>query len=57
MAKVKELNEKLAVVQAEFDAAMKIKHDAEAEAKFYSDRLDLATRLLNALGSEKGRWG
>jgi hypothetical protein len=36
---------------------MKIKHDAEAEAKFYADRLDLATRLLNALGSEKGRWG
>jgi len=36
---------------------MKIKSDAEAEAKYYADRLDLATRLLTALGSEKGRWG
>ena len=36
---------------------MKIKADAEAEAKFYADRLDLATRLLNALGSENERWG
>lgn len=57
MAKVKDLNEKLAIVQAEFDGAMKIKSDAEADAKFFADRLDLATRLLNALGSEKGRWG
>lgn len=57
MAKVKDLNDKLAIVQSEFDSAMKIKNDAEAEAKFYADRLDLATRLLTALGSEKGRWG
>ena len=36
---------------------MKLKQDAEAEAKFYADRLDLANRLLNALGSENERWG
>jgi dynein heavy chain len=36
---------------------MKLKSDAEAEAKFYSDRLNLATRLLSALGSENERWG
>lgn len=56
MAIVKELNDKLAVVQAQYDGAMKTKADAEAEAKFYSDRLDLANRLLGALGSEGERW-
>jgi dynein heavy chain len=57
MVIVRELNEKLAVVQGEYDGAMKLKADAEAEAKYYSDRLDLATRLLTALGSENERWG
>lgn len=57
MAIVAELQKKLDVVQKQYDAAMKIKADAEAEAKFYADRLDLATRLLNALGSENERWG
>jgi dynein heavy chain len=57
MAIVRALQEKLAIVQAEYDGAMKLKADAEAEAKFYSDRLDLATRLLTALGSENERWG
>ena len=33
------------------------KEAAIAKAKFYSDRLDLANRLLNALGSENARWG
>jgi len=57
MAIVAELQKKLDVVQKKYDAAMKLKADAEAEAKFYSDRLDLANRLLNALGSENERWG
>ena len=54
---VNDLKEKLDIVQKAYDGAMKLKRDAEAEAKFYSDRLDLATRLLTALGSENERWG
>jgi dynein heavy chain len=57
MAIVAELQKKLDIVQKKYDAAMKLKSDAEAEAKYYSDRLDLATRLLTALSSENARWG
>lgn len=32
------------------------KKAAEDEAKYFSDRLDLAKRLISALGSENERW-
>jgi len=40
-----------------FDAAMAEKKAAEDEAKYFLDRLDLAKRLIAALGSENERWG
>jgi len=33
------------------------KKAAEEEAKYFSDRLSLAKRLIAALGSENERWG
>jgi dynein heavy chain, axonemal len=53
---VAELSAKLAVLQADFDKAMKEKNDAEAEANRCAKRLDSANRLVNALGSEQERW-
>jgi len=44
-------------IQEKFDAAMAEKKAAEDEAKYFSDRLDLAKRLIAALGSENERWG
>lgn len=53
---VAELSAKLAVLQADYDKAMKEKNDAEAEANRCAKRLDSANRLVNALGSEQERW-
>lgn len=55
-AQVAELSEKLAKLQAEYQAAMDEKNAAEAEAARCMKRLDNAQRLVNALGSESDRW-
>ena len=55
-ALVAKLNEELAVLQAEFQKAMDEKEAAENEANRCARRLDLAQRLVNALGSESERW-
>lgn len=56
-ALVAKLNGELAVLQAEFQKAMDEKEAAENEASRCARRLDLAQRLVNALGSESERWG
>lgn len=56
-ALVAKLNGELAVLQAEFQKAMDEKEAAENEANRCARRLDLAQRLVNALGSESERWG
>ena len=53
---VADLTAKLNVLQAEFDKVMKTKKDAEDEAAACFRKLDLAQRLVNALGSESERW-
>jgi dynein heavy chain len=53
---VAELNEKLAVLTKEFDEANDIKMAAIAESDACERKLNLAQRLVNALGSEKVRW-
>lgn len=53
---VAKLNADLAVLQAQFQAAMDEKNAAEAEAARCERRLNLAQRLVNALGSESARW-
>jgi len=50
------LNQALAVLQADFQAAMDKKNAAEAEAARCARKLDSAHRLVNALGSESERW-
>ena len=55
-ALVAKLNSELAVLQAEFQKAMDDKTAAEKEANRCATRLDLAQRLVNALGSESERW-
>ena len=54
---VAELNAKLAILQASFDKAMKEKADAEESAARSARRLDLANRLINALGANVELWG
>ena len=56
-ALVEKLNKELAVLQADFQKAMDEKQAAEDEANRCARRLDLAQRLVNALGSESERWG
>jgi dynein heavy chain len=53
---VAKLNSELGVLQAEFQKAMDEKTAAENEAARCARRLDLAQRLVNALGSESVRW-
>ena len=48
---VADLNAKLAVLQASYDKAMAEKAAAEADAARSARRLDLANRLINALGA------
>ena len=54
---VNKLKAQLNEIQVKFDAAMAEKKAAEDEAKYFLDRLDLAKRLIAALGSENERWG
>jgi dynein heavy chain len=56
-ALVEKLNGELAILQAAFQKAMDEKTEAESEAFRCARRLDLAQRLVNALGSESERWG
>jgi dynein heavy chain len=55
-ALVAELTEKLDKLMKEFKVAMDAKEAAEAEAARCASRLDLANRLVTALGSEQERW-
>jgi len=55
-AQVAKLQEELDVLQAEFKKVMDAKMEAEATAAKCARRLDVATRLLKALGSESERW-
>lgn len=53
---VRELNEKLAGLTAEYDKAIASKNAALAEADKCARRLNSAQRLVSALGSENERW-
>lgn len=53
---VKELNDKLASLTAEFNKAIDSKNAALAEADRCARRLNSAQRLVAALGSENERW-
>jgi dynein heavy chain len=54
---VARLQAELQVLVDQFDAAIAEKEAVEAEANRCQKKLDLANRLVNALGSEKDRWG
>jgi dynein heavy chain len=54
--KVAELTAALNKLQAQFQEVMDDKAAAEAEAEKCANKLDLAQRLVNALGSESVRW-
>lgn len=56
MAVVNELNESLAKLEAEYNQAMSEKNQAMQEAARYERRLNLANRLVKALGDENERW-
>jgi len=53
---VKDLNEKLANLEAEFAAVMKEKEDTVADAERMAKKLEMAQRLIAALASENIRW-
>lgn len=53
---VKELNSKLKNLTDDYDRAIQEKDRALEEAKRCTNRLNLATRLVTALGSENIRW-
>lgn len=53
---VAELEVQLSELVARYETAMKEKQDVENEALRCQTRLDLAKRLVRALGSEKDRW-
>jgi len=55
-ALVAKLQAELSVLEADFQKAMDEKNAAEAEAARCERRLDLANRLVKALGSESERW-
>jgi dynein heavy chain len=55
-ALVKELNDKLQVLMDQFNKAMNEKETAMKEAERCQRKLDLAQRLVGALGSEQERW-
>ena len=55
-ALVADLTEKLNKLMKEFKVAMDAKEAAEREAARCASRLDLANRLVTALGSESERW-
>ena len=53
---VQELEKKLNIIQAEFDAALNEKQKCQFEADKTAFTIDLAHRLVNGLASEKVRW-
>jgi len=53
---VAKLNADLQVLLDTYNAAMKEKNDAIAEQERCNRKLDLAQRLVGALGSEQERW-
>ena len=55
-AEVAELNAALKVLQDKFQEVMDDKNAAEAEAAKCASKLDMANRLIAALGSESTRW-
>ena len=55
-AKVEKLQAELSELQAEFKIVMDAKEEAERSASNMARRLDIANRLMNALGSESERW-
>jgi len=55
-AQVKELQEKLAVLTAQFNEANETKANAEATVAKGTSKLDMANRLIGALASENVRW-
>jgi len=57
MAIVNELNASLATLESEYDTAISEKNAAMNEAARCERRLNLAQRLVKALGSENERWG
>ena len=56
IAKVEELTAALKVLEDTFAQVMADKEAAENEAARCASKLDLAQRLVNALGSESTRW-
>ena len=54
--KVAELNAQVAQLEEEFSTALNEKESAIAESELCQKKLDLANRLINALGSEGDRW-
>lgn len=56
-AEVAELNAALKILQDKFQEVMDDKEAAEAEAAKCASKLDMANRLIAALGSESVRWG
>jgi dynein heavy chain len=54
--KVEELTAALKILEDQFKQVMDDKEAAEAEAERCASKLDLAQRLVNALGSESTRW-
>eukprot|EP00960_Hanusia_phi_P010289 300866-Hanusia_phi.AAC.1 len=55
-AYVKDLEEKLAILVAEFDKVVAEKNRVVAEGERLTNKLGLAQRLMAALGSEQERW-
>ena len=53
---VAKLNGELQVLLDAYDKVMKEKNDAMAAAEKCQNKMDLATRLVSALGSELDRW-
>lgn len=56
-AKVKEVNDKVAALEAELAEANTVKEKVESEAEHFSTMLQLAQRLVNGLADENTRWG
>lgn len=53
---LKEVVDKLNMLDEQLSAAKKKKSDLEAEFKLCSEKLDRAGKLIGGLGGEKARW-